>query len=235
MALDRKQILAAAFELLDAEGLEGLTMRRLAQSMDIQAPSLYWHFNSRRALLESMADAMLDEVARRSSGEEDWREVVLRIGRETRAAFLAHRDGAKLFAGTYPISENVFRAGDAMMTPLRNAGLSPTMAGWATFTLIYFVIGFVIEEQSVEPFEGKVAPDVNLSAVRQSAQAFAEQASHPTLAEALPNILDEDFDRRFEFGLDLIVRGMQSHLQEASQSGASAGGPRRSRRREKSS
>jgi TetR/AcrR family tetracycline transcriptional repressor len=212
MALDREKILAAAFKLLDVEGLEGLTMRRLAQSMGVQAPSLYWHFDSRGALLEGMADAMLDGVARPSSMRETWEEVVCRVGRETRTALRARRDGAKLFAGTYPVSENVFRAADAIMTAIKDAGLSATAAGWATFTLIYFVIGFVIEEQSVEPFEAKGKPGVDLAALRAPAEAYARQTGHPTIAEALPAILDENFDARFEFGLDLIVRGLRSHL-----------------------
>lgn len=212
MALDRDKILAAAFKLLDAEGLEGLTMRRLAQSMGVQAPSLYWHFESRSALLEGMADAMLDGVAHPSNKAETWDEVVRRVGRETRAALRARRDGAKLFAGTYPVSENVFRAADAIMTAIKGAGLSATMAGWATFTLIYFVIGFVIEEQTVEPFEAKGEPQVNLAALRAPIEAYAKETGHPTIVEALPAILDENFDARFEFGLDLIVRGLASHL-----------------------
>jgi AcrR family transcriptional regulator len=154
-------------------------MRRLAQSIGVQAPSLYWHFASRGALLEGMADAMLDNVARPTPNKEDWDEVVRRVGRETRAALRARRDGAKLFAGTYPVSENVFRAADAIMTAIKNA-------------------------------EGK--PQVDLAALRAPIEAYAKESGHPTIVEALPAILDENFDARFEFGLDLIVRGLASHL-----------------------
>jgi AcrR family transcriptional regulator len=213
MALDQKTILKAAFKLLDAEGLEGLTMRRLAQAMDIQAPSLYWHFENRRALLDAMADALLDPVARDIPPDAPWESAVRQIAHEVRAAFKSRRDGARLFAGTYPVSENVLRAGDAMIGAIRRSGLSPTMAGWATFSLIYYVIGFVIEEESVGPSEstGKVA----LPALKDRAQQFlTDEHEHPTVLEALPAILDEDFDRRFEFGLDLFIRGLRSRLSE---------------------
>jgi len=107
----------------------------------------------------------------------------------------------------------VLRAGDAMIGAIRRSGLSPTMAGWATFSLIYYVIGFVIEEESVGPSEstGKVA----LPALKDRAQQFlTDEHEHPTVLEALPAILDEDFDRRFEFGLDLFIRGLRSRLSE---------------------
>jgi len=213
MAIDQKMILKAAFKLLDADGLEGLTMRRLAQEMDIQAPSLYWHFENRRALLDAMADALLDAVARDIAPDAPWENVVRQIASEVRAAFKSRRDGARLFAGTYPISENVLRAGDAMISAIKRGGLSPTMAGWATFSLIYYVIGFVIEEESVGPPEatGKVA----FSALKDRAQRFVAE-EHPTVLEALPAIFDEDFDRRFEFGLDLFIRGLHSRLTEMS-------------------
>jgi AcrR family transcriptional regulator len=56
-------VLAGALDLLDTDGLEGLTMRKLAAHLGVQAGALYWHFQSKRALLDAVADALLADVA----------------------------------------------------------------------------------------------------------------------------------------------------------------------------
>ena len=64
MRIQREQVVAAAWALLDEAGLEGLTMRVLAKALSIQAPSLYWHFPGKQALLDAMADTLIHDVAR---------------------------------------------------------------------------------------------------------------------------------------------------------------------------
>jgi TetR/AcrR family transcriptional regulator, tetracycline repressor protein len=208
MAVDKNQILHAALDLLDSVGLEGLTMRRLAQELNIQAPSLYWHFDSRRTLLDGMADAMFEPVARSVPKDAHWEHIVRTIAGQMRYALRARRDGAKLFAGTYPVSENVLRTGDVLLKAIRTTGCAPKLSGWATFTLLYYVIGFVIEEQSVVPFDGESG--VSFATLKERTAGLSSE--HPTLVEALPAIFDEDFDGRFEFGLDLFLRGLNSVL-----------------------
>jgi TetR/AcrR family tetracycline transcriptional repressor len=210
MAVDKGQILSAALDLLDSVGLEGLTMRRLAQELNIQAPSLYWHFDNRRALLDAMADAMFERVARSLPKEAQWEQVVRSIAGQMRYALRARRDGAKLFAGTYPVSENVLRTGDVLLKAIRTTGCAPKLSGWATFTLLYYVLGFVIEEQSIDPFDGESG--VSFATLKNRAAGYS--SDHPALVEALPAIFDEDFDGRFEFGLDLFLRGLNSVLSE---------------------
>ena len=58
MALDRTKMIAAALELLDEEGLEGLTLRRLATKLKVQAPAIYWHFKNKQELLDEMASSV---------------------------------------------------------------------------------------------------------------------------------------------------------------------------------
>lgn len=212
MATDKNQILNAALALLDSVGLEGLTMRRLALELKIQAPSLYWHFDNRRALLDGMADAMFEPVARSVSKDAAWDQVVRSIAGEMRYALRARRDGAKLFAGTYPVSENVLRTGEVLLKAIRTTGCAPKLSGWATFTLLYYVLGFVIEEQSIAPFDQEAG--VSFSALKSKAAGY--RSDHPALAEALPAIFDEDFDGRFEFGLDLFLQGLKSKLSDPS-------------------
>ena len=59
--LDRDTVIGAALDLLDEVGVDGLTTRKLAQRLDVQQPALYWHFRSKRALLDKLAETMLAE------------------------------------------------------------------------------------------------------------------------------------------------------------------------------
>ena len=102
VGIQQEVIVRAALTLLDEVGLEGLTMRRLATALKIQAPSLYWHFPNKQALLDGMADAIFGAVALpRDLKGKTWDVRLKAVFRAIRRAFLAHRDGARVFAGTY--------------------------------------------------------------------------------------------------------------------------------------
>ena len=112
MTLDRPAIVTAALDLLDQVGLEGLTLRRLASALDVRAPALYWHFKSKQDLLDEMAAAMLREssegldVSRPFPG--NWGEFARVYTGGLRRTLLRHRDGAKVFSGTYLTDPSAF-------------------------------------------------------------------------------------------------------------------------------
>ena len=109
----RDNIVEAAFKILDEAGMEGVTLRKVACTLGIRAPSLYWHFKSKQALVDAMADAMIVDVARDIPEGQPWRQTLLQIAREFRVAFKARRDGARVYAGTFLATENVLRVGEA--------------------------------------------------------------------------------------------------------------------------
>ena len=135
MRIQREQVVAAAWTLLDEHGLEGLTMRVLAKALSIQAPSLYWHFPGKQALLDAMADTLVRDVARTLTPESPWERVVRTVAEELRRAFLAHRDGARVYAGTLVVSEHTLRVSDTVIGALTRAGLDSQAAGWAALAL----------------------------------------------------------------------------------------------------
>ncbi|MCY1042302.1 TetR/AcrR family transcriptional regulator C-terminal domain-containing protein [Corallococcus sp. bb12-1] len=208
MRIQREQVVAAAWALLDEAGLEGLTMRVLAKALSIQAPSLYWHFPGKQALLDAMADTLLQDVARTLTADSPWETVVRTLAGDLRRAFLQHRDGARVYAGTFVVSEHTLRVSDTLIGSLGGAGLGPRDAGWATFTVLDYVLGFTIEEQGFT---------AQASETTERAGALRELASarYPHAAGALDAILDRDFDRRFDFGLDLLVAGLRARMQAA--------------------
>lgn len=149
MKIVKEDVVTKALELLDEVGLEGLTMRKLADALKIQAPSLYWHFANKSALLDGMADALLEHVGRGVSRGEQWEDRLCQIAGELRLALLSRRDASRVFAGTYPISENILRVGSLIHECLLDAGMDDRRASWSVFILSHYVIGFSIEEQAL--------------------------------------------------------------------------------------
>ncbi|MCP3137565.1 TetR/AcrR family transcriptional regulator C-terminal domain-containing protein [Pyxidicoccus xibeiensis] len=202
MRIQREQVVRAAWAQVDEIGVEGLTMRSLAQALSIQAPSLYWHFPSKQALLDTMADALLQDVGRATDPAAPWDAVVKGVAGELRRAFLAHRDGARVYAGTFVVSENTLRVSDLLIGALGRAGLKPREAGWAALAVLDYVLGFTLEEQAFGMPQGEAPP------VAERLRALAT-ARFPHVAAAVDSLVDPDFDARFAFGLDVFVAGLR--------------------------
>ncbi len=205
----RELIVRTALTLLDDVGLEGLTMRRLAEALKIQAPSLYWHFPNKQALLDGMADAIFgDVVLPRNLKSKAWDDRLKAVVRAIRRAILAHRDGARVFAGTYVPTDNVLRVAEAMIALMREGGASPKLSSDGAFTLVYYVLGFTMEEQGLNPKTGGPSDLED----RQAKFASLAAAKYPNVHAALKRMFDSDLDDRFEEGLDMLTSGLRSRI-----------------------
>lgn len=212
--IGRDQIIEAAFRLLDEVGLEGASLRRLACELGIRAPSLYWHFKSKQALIDAMADALIEDVARDIPAGQSWRATLLQIAHEFRRGFKRHRDGARVYAGTYLATENVLRVGEASIKALVEAGAPVDFAATTAMDFVYYVMGFVIEEQALPDYR-------HLEDVGRTFLALSE-ARFPYCWQVRHLLTEPDFDRRFEQGLGLMLDGIERRL---AQHGAQPGGP----------
>jgi TetR/AcrR family tetracycline transcriptional repressor len=94
--LDRDRLIAASFAVLEQEGLEGLSMRRVAAHLGVQAPAIYWHVDDKAALLGIMARDIYAAAYAAAPDAQDWREWLLQFGTALRVSFANHRDGARL-------------------------------------------------------------------------------------------------------------------------------------------
>src|SRR4051794_11975959 len=106
MALDRETVLDTALRLIDEVGLDGLSLRRLAKELGVQAPALYWHFSSKKDLLDHLVAAANERLQAGGDGVpapgQTWDEWLAEGLRAQRRAMLSHRDGARLAAGNRP-------------------------------------------------------------------------------------------------------------------------------------
>jgi len=206
MTIHRGTIIDTALVLVDESGLDALSMRRLADALKIQAPSLYWHFPNKLSLLEGMADLLMADVAGHTPPDEAWSETLRRVGAEIRQGLLSRRDGARIFAGTFVATENILRVGEVMISALRGAGASAEVAVWGAFSVVYYVLGFAMEEQALS---GENAPN---AANRQAMFLALAREKFPQTFAVADAVFDEDLDARFALGLDAMVAGLAGRL-----------------------
>ena len=204
MALDRPTMIAAALELLDEAGLDGLTLRRLASKLNVQAPAIYWHFKNKQELLDEMASAVLRAGVQQlpTGAGVKWEKWAMAHGRGLRRILLLHRDGAKMVSGTRLMDNSLYERMESALRTLVDAGFSPKLSMVALSTIYSYVVGFVIEEQAVCPGPGErdefYGPQQRGKRIDSEKFPLAVQAGE----------LFSDFDRHFEQGLKLIIAGI---------------------------
>jgi TetR/AcrR family tetracycline transcriptional repressor len=207
MKINRDMVTRAGLKLLDGIGLQQLTLRRLAEELDVQAATIYWHFKSKEDLIDEMATTVLAEGAasltpRRKSS--DWQTWASTFGEGLRKTLLQHRDGARMVAGTRLTNDDFLKTTDRIGSRMLEAGFSVRAAVVLGTTIYNYTLNFVMEEQAVFPTPGERSPAYNLDA-RKARLTAAEFPFHSQTTA----ILFDRFDRRYKQGLALIIAGAQ--------------------------
>ncbi|MEV5878718.1 TetR/AcrR family transcriptional regulator [Streptomyces sp. NPDC052101] len=217
--LDRARITGASVRLLDAEGLEKFSMRRLAAELNVTAMSLYWYVDTKDDLLELALDAAFGEL-RLPDPEaegEDWREQLRGLATEYRALLVRHPWLSPLAGRYLNIGPNALAFSRAVQRVVRRAGLPAHGVMGAIAAVFQFVYGYgTIEGHFFDRIAG-----TGLSADEYHQQAMAMVAEAPETAEAVEESKDllaarggdtvaEMLDRDFTFALDLLIAGIEA-------------------------
>jgi TetR/AcrR family tetracycline transcriptional repressor len=201
VTLDKRQIVTEAIVLLDAHGLDGVTLRKLAARLGVQQPTLYWYLPNKAALITAIADAMLEHEFPElmpPAPEERWEEWLITLAERLRRALLAHPDGARIISTSQAslrmaaISELAISTLVARNVPLRRARL-------IILTVEHFTVGHVLEEQTGPPTGGS-AQDFDL-------EAFTK--AYPTVVAGIADYFQDDRtpDDLFRDCLGVIIQG----------------------------
>lgn len=203
--LDTRRVIETALRLLNDVGLEGLTLRAIAKALQVQAPALYWHFESKQALLDEMATEMYRRMAvlTRRVRHDTWQKRLLATNRLLRAALLTYRDGAKVFSGSRFTGTDHAAEMETTLRLMVDAGFTLRQAVNASATLYLFTIGFVTEEQGVEPLPGQRRQGYDID------ERGRRMADYPLAAAAGAEIFAR-FEERFEDGLHMIIAGIEA-------------------------
>lgn len=202
MPIEKSQIVQKALDILNRDGLDGVTLRRLAGELEIKAASIYWHIPNKSELLDEMANAILEKQFNAfdfENDERDWEEWLSTLAHELRAAMLAYQDGARVVAGTHPdLGQVLLKLWDLTVRVLHNAGFRYDMAATITVTVTNFTFGSVIEEQS--------------SQLPESGPKMRRDKLPEALRASLDEWQDENADQRFDTAVRLLIQGVRAEL-----------------------
>lgn len=203
--LDKRLVTEAALKLLNEVGLDGLTLRAIAKELNVQAPALYWHFKNKQALLDEMATEMYRRMVEDmpESGDTTWQDRLLTSGRGLRTALLAYRDGAKVFSGSRFTGTLHAVEMERTLRIFTEAGFTLPQAVRATTTAYMYTLGFLTEEQGVQPLAGERREGYDIE------ERAARMRDFPLAAAAGQEIF-EGYDEGFEEGLRLVVAGIEA-------------------------
>ncbi|GIG61581.1 TetR family transcriptional regulator [Longispora fulva] len=210
--LTRDAVVRAAMRVLEREGVDGLSMRKVAAELDVKAASLYWHVRDKRELLDLLTDGLMAD-AQAPPRRGDWRAQFRDYFTAYRRHLLGRRDAAKVMAGRFGLGPHMLRFTEDQLSRLREAGFSDADATMATYLLGTYVQGFVLQEQT--PLTAAETAGVGR---REVATAIAEHLralpaeTFPHLVRLAGDLTGPTMDERFAFGLERILDGLATRL-----------------------
>jgi AcrR family transcriptional regulator len=215
--LSRERVLEAAIELARRDGIDALTMRRLADELEVGVMTLYHYVPNKSELLDAMVDVVFAEIELPPRGV-DWRTAMRRRAVSTREALNRHRWAVGLMESRATPGPASMRVHDAVLGCLREAGFSLDLTLQAYSVLDAYIYGFALQEKTV-PFD---SPAQGAALAQAQAEAYAELAAaqglgdladeFPYLAEVVAGhvaVVGYDFGPAFELGLDLILEALE--------------------------
>ncbi|MGH3910320.1 MAG: TetR/AcrR family transcriptional regulator C-terminal domain-containing protein [Pseudonocardiaceae bacterium] len=204
--LNRDRVLRAAIAQADAGGIESLTMRKLGVELGVEAMSLYKHVANKDDLLDGMIDGVFGEIDL-PTGRTDWRTAMRQRAISARKVMSRHPWAIGLMESRNTPGPATLRHHDAVIGTLRAAGFSIELAAHAFSALDSYIYGFALQETSL-PFD--TAEET--AEVAQMIMARFSSNEYPHLTEmAVKHVLKPGYDygNEFEFGLDLILDGLE--------------------------
>jgi TetR/AcrR family tetracycline transcriptional repressor len=198
--LTRQRLVEAGLDLVDREGIDAITMRRLADALGVTPMALYNHVSSKRDLLRAIAEHVLGQ-ARFDGGQGDWREQIRYCFREFRDICLRHPGMVRLLEAADVAPAAVFIPMEVTLRALRGVGFDSHDALRTYFALVSFTL-HQASYQSRGPFP-ELEPSEKIRAERLAGRGY-------DAIERLEAISDWDFDAAFEFGLALIIGGVEA-------------------------
>jgi TetR/AcrR family transcriptional regulator, tetracycline repressor protein len=195
--LDRAAVLAGAWAFIEEHGIDALTMRKLATSLGVNHGTLYWHVDNKHALTDALADDLLQGITDETDSGAQGSDRLVELAHRLRSALLSHRDGARVLAGTFVRQPNTLAFGEAAIGAALAAGVPETEAVLVAFSVQYYVMGFVIEEQA--------AYELTRAESSGHSRESIDATSYPNVAAGLVTLRNTPRDSQFAYGLARLV------------------------------
>jgi TetR/AcrR family tetracycline transcriptional repressor len=209
--LTRDKILRSALKLVDHQGLSALTMRSLGAELGVDPMAVYKHLANKDALLDGLAELLWSEVEVPDDGVLAWKDRLRLIARSLRSLAHTHPNAYPLLFRRC-LSEPALGVFDAQLDALGRAGIKRELAAQGVRALVTYAVGYGMAELSpllMNQLQGSDVSDVQR--VMRVMQSLPRDLS-PRLAEVACVVCECDVDKQFDFGLDLIMGGLEAQL-----------------------
>ncbi|MBT2382657.1 TetR/AcrR family transcriptional regulator [Streptomyces sp. ISL-11] len=218
-ALSREQIVSEAVRLLDADGIESLSMRKLGTRLGAGATSLYRHVANKDELIELVVDEVYGELdVPVSYDPAGWRPAVARSAHSLRSMALGHPWVASVLGqvGLAHLGPNLMRMSDRMLALFETAGFAPDEADQAMNTVIAYVIGTATSEAAYLSLLARSGQDERTWIESLRPATDEAMKDHPRLREGHSSRPDKDprtiREENFEYGLQRVLDGLAARL-----------------------
>jgi AcrR family transcriptional regulator len=220
--LSKERVLRAAVKIADVEGIESLTMRHLAEELGVEAMSLYYHVANKEAILDGVIEAVVEEIEDAAGGYDvptdvdDWKMAVRERILLARRVMLRHPWAPGVIETRTSQSLAAVRYYEGLVGLLREGGFTYDLVHHAMHALGSRALGF--SRELFEPDDPNQAGEEAAAMLEQMADQF------PYIVAMLGEIAHDDPDStlgwcddqvEFEFGIDLILNGLEKHLETA--------------------
>src|SRR5436190_3270941 len=208
-SLSRERILRAAVDIMDSEGIEAVTMRRIGRELGVEAMSLYNHVEDKAAIMDGICEIVMAEFAFPPE-TDDWEELARAGARAWRDMLRSHPNVIALFAERKhaPSSVAALRPMEFALAVLQRTGLSDDEVVRTFRVFGGYILGFVLMEEG-NMLSGVGGVDKPTPA---DVAALLDTDEVPSFVSLLPQLVECDTDENFDFGLELLIAGIRSRI-----------------------
>ena len=200
--LSREAIVQAAVRLIERDGADAVSMRRVAAELGVGTMSLYNHVPNKAALLDGVAEYIMTDMSFAADPDADWRDQARGLARTFRAIARRYPRSVLVVITRQPRSDVGLAPVELALGAVRKAGFTDRTAVRLVRTFVSFVLGSLMHEASVAE---QPAPE----AITELAEQL-ERSRYTNVRDLLPLLAEQDHEGDFEFGLELLIGAMEA-------------------------
>lgn len=218
--ISEDRILEASWELLGEEGIEKFSMRRLAVRLGIQAPSIYWYFKSKQNLYQRLANQVSKIILEEYHSEGDWKEQLNGLAVTVRSVLSRYPCSTQLMMSTLPHEPDIIRFTNRMLLCVESTPLEQEQKIQAVLTIMNYVFNFVLDDYEHQRNVSAIIKDHGAGALPGEEMTRLLDSMSETDAGLFRRMFANGLfelmgtDKAFEFGLKLILLGIEQVIKE---------------------
>jgi AcrR family transcriptional regulator len=208
--LSRDAIVDAAIKVLDAEGVDALTIRRLADELGTGPATLYWHIKGKHELGELVYDRIMGEIELPEPDPSRWQEQLKQLARRAYRILRSHKDAARLSLGTIPVGPNGLAVMDWSLGLLMAAGIDKAVAAYIGDLMGRYLDASVLDQPAADDEQRD-----EMFAMLHGYFAGLPVERFPNVTALAGEMFEMDDEERFELGLEILMRGVETYAKPA--------------------